>query len=119
MDVFDRGVFMRFRVRGRSLFLIMAVMVLPAACGLQQASVLPASQTGALHDPVAASKIFALVRPGPAVGEVLVARATEHQPGGPETLVPMNVQPYKLVRLAPGAVIRITAPYYEGELTDH
>jgi hypothetical protein len=122
MDVFVRGVSVRFRGRVCSLVLIGAVMALSAACGLQQTSAVRVSEVGSLRaslrDPVRAIQIFALVRPGPTAGEVLVARATEHQPGGPETLVPVKVQPYKTLRLAPGAVIRITAPYYEGELSD-
>jgi hypothetical protein len=65
-----------------------------------------------------AVRIFALVKPGATAGVVLVAPATEHQPGGPETLVPVRVQPYKPVSLAPAAVIRVSAPYYQGHLSD-
>lgn len=109
---------MRNWVRLSSLVLIAVAVALPAACGRQTTSTVPVSEVGPLRATAPGSQIFALVRPGPTVGEVLVARATEHQPGGPETLVPVKVQPYKPVRLAPGAVIRITAPYYEGHLSD-
>ena len=109
---------MRYRVRVYALVLIGFAMVLPAACGRQEASTVPVSEVGPLRATAAGSTIFALVRPGATAGEVLVARATEHQPGGPETLVPVKIQPYRPVRLAAGAVIRITAPYYEGELSD-
>jgi hypothetical protein len=109
---------MRFGFRVCSLVLIAAAMVLPVACGRQPTSTVPVSEVGPVRATVPASQIFALVRPGATVGEVLVARATEHQPGGPETLVPVKIQPYRPVRLAPGVVIRVTAPYYEGELSD-
>ncbi|MBC6467670.1 hypothetical protein [Actinomadura alba] len=113
-----RGVLIRFWLRVCSLtLLIAAAVVLPAACGRQSTSTVPVSEV-AVRVTAPASQIFALVRPGATPGEVLVARATERQPGGPETLVPVKIQPYKPVRLAPGVMIRITAPYYEGDLSD-
>ncbi|MGH3387327.1 MAG: hypothetical protein ACRDOO_00435 [Actinomadura sp.] len=66
----------------------------------------------------AATKIFAVIKPAGDPAHVLVARATERRPGGPETLVPVRVQPYAALSLAPGAIIRITAPLYPGNLTD-
>lgn len=65
-----------------------------------------------------AGKAFAVVRPGTQPDQVLVARATRRQPAGPETLVPSEVAAPAQVALAPGAWIRITAPLYDGELSD-
>ena len=96
-----------------------AVLLTAAACGEQRTTAAPVSQVSPLRGPVSAStQLFALVKPAATPGEVLVARATERRPGGPETLVPVKVQPYRAVPLAPGAVIRISAPYYEGQLSD-
>lgn len=66
----------------------------------------------------APQRVFGLVKPGDIPSLVQLARATEHQPGGPETLVPVNAGPYVPVPLAPGAVIRVTAPIYDGDLAD-
>jgi hypothetical protein len=74
----------------------------------------PAAPTAA----PSATRIFAVVEPAGDPAHVLVARAAERRPGGPETLVPVHVQPYVTLPLAPGAVIRITAPLYPGNLTD-
>ncbi|MCW2902395.1 MAG: hypothetical protein JWO67_4660 [Streptosporangiaceae bacterium] len=95
-----------------------------SGCGAERSSVVAVSQGGDLGPnsrPAgrpSAGQIFALVKPGAAAGAVLVARAAESQPGGPETLVPVKVQAYKSMSLAPAAVIRVTAPYYAGHLSD-
>jgi hypothetical protein len=103
-------------------------LVLPAGglagCGEEPSSAITVSREGGLGEIVrpsgrpSAIQTFALVKPGSTPDVVLVAQATEHQPGGPETLVPVRVQPYRPVPLAPGAVIRVTAPYYQGHLSD-
>jgi hypothetical protein len=106
-------------------------LVLPtgllAGCGEERSSAVTVSREGRLgqvRGPVrpagrpSAIEIFAVVKPGAAPDVVLVASATEHQPGGPETLVPVRVRPYRPVPFAPAAVIRVTAPYYQGHLSD-
>ncbi|MBO2449967.1 hypothetical protein J4573_22890 [Actinomadura barringtoniae] len=92
-----------------------------SGCGRQHAQVAPAGGTLVRHQAAAAApvgKAFAVVRPGASPDQVLVARATRKQPAGPETLVPSRVGTPAPVALAPGARIRITAPLYDGELTD-
>jgi hypothetical protein len=118
IGVFDRDVSIRVRVGVTLLVLTAGAGPLLVACGQLRTSVVPVSQVSPLTGQPSATQIFALVKPGPTPDEVLVARATERQPGGPETLVPVKVQPYKPLLLAQGAVIRITAPYYEGDLSD-
>jgi hypothetical protein len=78
----------------------------------------PDTAPGAPTGTPSASEIFAVVKPGGSPTQVLVAPAAEHQPGGPETLVPVNIKPYRPLPLAPGAVIRITAPLYPDPLAD-
>jgi hypothetical protein len=92
-----------------------------SGCGQQRAQVEPAAGTSGRHEAAAAAparKAFAVVRPGPRPDQVLMARATRWQPAGPETLVPAKVGTPARMALAPGAWIRITAPLYEGELSD-
>lgn len=86
-----------------------------AGCGDQRAPVTPMGQVTPVQS---ARRVFGLVKPADTAGRVMVAPATERQPGGPETLVPVNVRPYAAVPLAPGVRIRVTAPIYDGELTD-
>ena len=93
--------------------LVVAAAAFMVSCGQQRPRAAPMSAATP-----AATELFAVIKPGGTPGQVLVARATEYQPGGPETLVPVHVQPYRAMRLAPGAVIRITAPLYPGVLTD-
>jgi len=91
-----------------------------SGCGQQHAQATPAGGTTVRHQAAAApaGKAFAVVRPGAGPDQVLVAPATRRQPAGPETLVPSKVGTPAPLALAPGARIRITAPLYDGELTD-
>jgi hypothetical protein len=61
---------------------------------------------------------FALVYAGPGPGWALVAKARRIQPGGPETVTPVDVQRPAETPIDPGADITITAPLYAGELRD-
>lgn len=65
------------------------------------------------------SDVFGLVVPGPTPGEVFFAPARREQPGGPETVVPADIQPYLAFKLAPGAEIRVTAPIANEGVTDY
>lgn len=65
------------------------------------------------------SRVFGLVMPAGAPGMVLFAPARREQPGGPETVLPADVQPYQEIPLAPGAEIRVTAPIANGGVTDY
>jgi hypothetical protein len=92
-----------------------------SGCGSEHVRVEPAAGSGGRHQAAAATpagKAFAVVRPGSNPDQVMVARATRRQPGGPETVVPAKVGKPAPTALAPGAWIRITAPLYEGELSD-
>lgn len=96
--------------------LVIGTAMFMVSCGEQQPRAAPMSASVA--GTPAGTELFAVIKPGGTPGQVLVAWATEYQPAGPETLVPVHVQPYKAMQLAPGAVIRITAPLYPGPLTD-
>lgn len=106
----------------------MALMTL-AACGgpmpqmaVRMANRLPAGAVGSsaavTGRVIPETTIFGLVKPGDDAGTVLLASATEYRPGGPETLQPVDIQPYARVPLAPDAQIWVTAPIYPGQLTD-
>jgi hypothetical protein len=62
--------------------------------------------------------VFGLAQPGERPGEVLFAPARRHRPGGPETLRAVAVEPEETLRLAPGAVIRLTMPLAGREPAD-
>jgi hypothetical protein len=64
------------------------------------------------------SRVFGLVEAGPTADTVLFAPARKVQPGGPETVHPANVGQYVRLRLAPGAVIRASAPIANEGVTD-
>lgn len=122
IDVTDRRASARMFTRVSLGVLALVLLATGAAalllsCDQQRTRAAPLTGATPSGTP-SATEIFALVKPDSRPAQVLVARATEHQPGGPETLVPVNVQPYKALQLAPGAIIRITAPLYPGPLTD-
>lgn len=85
------------------------------ACGL----LLTGASAGA--DPAYAnrSRVFGLVAEGPDAGQVLFAPARKVQPGGPETVHPGAVGRYTPLTIAPGAVIRASAPIVENGVTDY
>jgi hypothetical protein len=62
--------------------------------------------------------LFGLVAAGETPDTVLFAPARKVQPGGPETVRPADVGPYIPLRLAPGAVIRASAPIANDGVTD-
>ncbi|GAA4601457.1 hypothetical protein GCM10023195_03760 [Actinoallomurus liliacearum] len=64
------------------------------------------------------SRVFGLVMAGPTAEVVLFAPARKVQPGGPETVRPADVGRYVPLRLAPGAVIRASAPIANDGVTD-
>ncbi|GAA2591465.1 hypothetical protein SMC26_06785 [Actinomadura fulvescens] len=101
------------------LLTLAAVPVLVTGCGERRAT-MAARDTAAATPPrpAAEARVFAVIRHGARPGEVLLARATRRQPGGPETVVPANVRPARATPFAPGARIRVTAPLYEGDLKD-
>ncbi|MFG2001260.1 hypothetical protein ACGFNU_19145 [Spirillospora sp. NPDC048911] len=103
------------------LAVLAAVPVLATGCGEQRANMAAVRDSAATPSAAAlsgATTAFAVVRPGARPDEVLLARATRRQPGGPETVVPANVRPAAATALAPGARIHITAPLFEGDLKD-
>ena len=65
------------------------------------------------------SRVFGLVEAGMSRGRVLFAPARKVQPGGPETVRPAAVGRYVPLTLAPGAVIRASAPVVEDGVTDY
>ncbi|MGI8332036.1 hypothetical protein ACRYCC_18885 [Actinomadura scrupuli] len=65
------------------------------------------------------AQVFGLVTPGPDTAQVLFAPARRMQPGAPETVYPGDVQPYRPLRVAPDAQIRVTAPIALGDLPDY
>jgi hypothetical protein len=84
------------------------------ACGL-----LVTGRAGA--DPAYAgrARVFGLVDAGPSVTRVLFAPARKVQRAGPETVRPAAVGRYAPVALAPGAVIRASAPIVDDGVTDY
>src|SRR3954465_576033 len=87
------------------------------ACGL----LLPTgARAGADPDPAYAgrSRVFGLVEAASTPDEVLFAPARKVQPGGPETVRPAGIGRYGPLTIAPGAVIRATAPIVEDGVTD-
>ena len=96
----------------RTLWVILAV---PFACGL----LLTGARAGT--DPAYAgrSRVFGLVEAGTSPDRVLFAPARKVQPGGPETVRPGAIGRYAPLTLAPGAVIRASAPIVEDGVTDY
>jgi hypothetical protein len=86
------------------------------ACGL----LLTEARAGADPSPAFAgrSRVFGLVDAGDGPGRVLFAPARKVQPGGPETVRPAAIGRYLPVPLAPGVVIRASAPIVEEGVTD-
>lgn len=86
------------------------------ACGL----LLTGARAGADPSPAFAgrSRVFGLVEAGSDPGRVLFAPARKVQPGGPETVRPAVIGRYVPLTLAPGAVIRASAPIVEDGVTD-
>jgi hypothetical protein len=85
------------------------------ACGL----LLTGARAGA--DPAYAnrSRVFGLVEAGASSTRVLFAPARKVQPGGPETVRPAGVGRYTPLTIAPGAVIRASAPIVNDGVTDY
>jgi hypothetical protein len=92
---------------------VMAVVSL--VCGL----LLVGAPAGA--DPVYAgrSRVFGLVRAGASPDHVLFAPARMVRHGGPETVRPASVGRYAPLTIAPGAVIRASAPIVDHGVTDY
>ncbi|MCW2943770.1 MAG: hypothetical protein JWR24_487 [Actinoallomurus sp.] len=65
------------------------------------------------------SKVFGLVDAGETATGVLFAPARKVQPGGPETVRPAAVGRYAPLPLAPGVVIRASAPIANDGVTDY
>ena len=65
------------------------------------------------------AKVFGLVDAGATPAGVLFAPARKVQPGGPETVRPAAVGRYVPIPLAPGAVIRASAPIANDGVTDY
>jgi hypothetical protein len=86
------------------------------ACAL----LLTGTRAGADPSPVFAgrSRVFGLVQAGNSPGELLFAPARKVQPGGPETVRPAGIGRYVRLTLAPGVVIRASAPIVENGVTD-
>lgn len=85
------------------------------ACGL----LLVGAPAGA--DPVYAgrSRVFGLVQAGASPDRVLFAPARMVRHGGPETVRPASVGRYEPLTIAPGAVIRASAPIVDHGVTDY
>lgn len=64
------------------------------------------------------SRVFGLVEAGTTPQAVRFAPARKAQPGGPETVHPAGVGRYVTLPLAPGAVIRASAPIANEGVTD-
>lgn len=80
----------------------------------------PASPTQLpnLVPPAGTTPAFGLIEPGSGKAGLLFAAAKRSQPGGPETLRPLDVAPYRPMRLAPGTQLWVTVPIYSGMLPD-
>lgn len=96
----------------------MAAVSLALAGGLAGTEV----RAGADPDPGSAyagrSRVFGLVEAGTSPGRVLFAPARKVQPAGPETVHAAAVGRYAPMTLAPGAVIRASAPIVQNGVTD-
>ncbi len=64
------------------------------------------------------SRVFGLVEAGATPEVVRFAPARKAQPAGPETVHPVDVGRYVTLPLAPGAVIRASAPIVNEGVTD-
>jgi hypothetical protein len=84
------------------------------ACG-----VLVTGRAGADAAYAGRARVFGLVDAGPSVGRVLFAPARKVQRAGPETVRPAAVGRYAPVALAPGAVIRASAPIVDDGVADY
>lgn len=91
------------------------IVAVSLACGL----LLTGARAGT--DPAYAnrSRVFGLVAAGTGPDQVLFAPARKIQPGGPETVRPGAVGRYTPLALAPGAVIRASAPIAGDGVTDY
>jgi hypothetical protein len=91
------------------------VIAVVSVCGL----LLTAVRAGA--DPAYANRarVFGLVAAGTDASHVLFAPAHKVQPGGPETVRPAAVGRYVPLTIAPGAVIRASAPIVDQGVTDY
>lgn len=65
------------------------------------------------------SGVFGLVAPGQDPSVVQFAPARKSQPGGPETVKPVDLGAYRPVALAPGVQIWVTAPIANQGVTDY
>lgn len=96
----------------------------PAASGTTSAapdgtSAAPGTGSPGPDDPYAGrSRVFGLVEAGSTPELVRFAPARKAQPGGPETVHPVDVGHYVTLPLAPGAVIRASAPIANDGVTD-
>ncbi len=87
--------------------------------------VLTGARSGAGRDPspgleyAGRARVFGLVQAGSTPAGVLFAPARKVRPGGPETVRPEGVGRYVPLPLAPGAVIRASAPIVEQGVTDY
>lgn len=77
------------------------------------ASASPAPLPGPVP-PAGTTPAFGLIEPGSGETGLLFAAARRSQPGGPETLRPVDVGRYRPMRLAPGAQLWVTVPLYSG-----
>lgn len=92
----------------------MAAVSLACASGLAATG----ARAAAGSDPAGRSRAFGLVEAGASPQYVLFAPARKVQPGGPETVRPAGVGRYAPLRLAPGVVIRASAPVVNEGVTD-
>jgi hypothetical protein len=95
----------------------MAAVSLAFASGLAGSGARADADAGSVY--VGRSRVFGLVQAGTRPGWVLFAPARKVQPGGPETVRPAAVGRYGPLTLAPGAVIRASAPVVEDGVTDY
>jgi hypothetical protein len=85
------------------------------ACGL----LLVSGPAGAGPAYAGRSRVFGLVEAGDGPDHVLFAPARKVRPGGPETVRPASVGRYAPLTIAPGAVIRASAPIVRHGVTDY
>jgi hypothetical protein len=95
----------------------MAAVSLALASGLAGTAARAGAEPGSAY--AGRSRVFGLVEAGPSPPHVLFAPARKVQPGGPETVRPADVGRYVTLTLAPGAVIRASAPIVEDGVTDY
>jgi hypothetical protein len=97
----------------------MAAVSLACTSGLVLTGARADESTGTGSGYANRARVFGLVDAGPTPAQVLFAPARKVQTAGPETVRPAAVGRYVPLTLAPGAVIRASAPIANDGVTDY